>query len=483
MLSTVKSVARRIPSFAARLRRCESGNAAMVMMLLALPLFAGAGLAIDTARAFVVESRMAKALDAAGLAAGRVVLEDRMEQDARAYFAANYPDGLLGSDIDPDEIAIRVDANNEFIELSAATRMPTRFMRVFGQEYVDVEVESVIQRLVQGAEIALVMDNTGSMQGHKMTTMKTAALDLVDIVFAGETAYDHLWWSLVPYSSTVNIGQARTDWLVAGDRAKDPSDPFSPSEWKGCVEARWASGRDETDDPPNVERFTSFFYESTDDDGDWQSDGNDWPPVNEAQSAHNAGTGPNLGCGPEITPLTNQKSEVDDAIEEMQAWHRGGTTSNLGLVWGWRTISPRWRGWWDNSPRPVDYDDELIKKVAIVLTDGENQFFDYDNNDDYVSDYTGYGRVEDFIPGATNERDGLDTLDGKFADVCAAMKREGIILYTITFGGGASSIRIRTLFEACASDPGNFFHAPSANDLRDAFRSIGQELSNLRIVK
>lgn len=139
---------------------------------------------------------------------------------------------------------------------------------------------------------------------------------------------------------------------------------------------------------------------------------------------------------------------------------------------------------WPGGVWPVDYGDDTVGKVAIVLSDGQNQFFDYDDDDNYVSDYTGYGRIGDaFMPGATDEGDGLDTLDGKFANVCDQMKSQGITIYTITFGSGASGGRIRDLFRNCASDPGNYFHAPDNDDLAPAFRTIGQELANLRIVE
>jgi hypothetical protein len=36
-----------------------------------------------------------------------------------------------------------------------------------------------------------------------------------------------------------------------------------------------------------------------------------------------------------------------------------------------------------------------------------------------------------------------------------------------------------TLYRTCASGPGYYFHAPSAADLRTAFREIGSQLSNL----
>ena len=467
-------------------RACERGNVSTLVALALVPLIAGTGFAIDSARAFVIEARLGKALDAAGLAAGRVVFEDRMQDDARAYFAANFPQGLLGSDIEPADVQISVDENDEFITLSATTTMPTTFMRVLGKDTVDVEARSVVQRVTRGAEIALVMDNTGSMSGSEMSAMKAAARDLVDILFADQQRYDKLWFSLIPYTSTVNIGAGNAAWVSGLPN-------YDPTSWKGCVEARWQSGRDATDDPPSFEPFDAFFYPSTEPLAS-PADGNEWSAglgVDERQAAKNAGYGPNLGCGPAITPLTRERSEITAAIDEMQSWHRGGTTSNLGLVWGWRTISPRWRGVWGGSVWPVAYDDAEVNKVVVIMTDGTNEFYDCQgggscgsDDDGFVSDYTGYGRLGDvFMPSATNEDDGRATLDDKFADACRTMKQNGIVMYTITFGSGASDSSIQNLFRTCASDPGNYFHAPAKDDLAGAFRTIGQDLANLRIVE
>lgn len=82
-------------------------------------------------------------------------------------------------------------------------------------------------------------------------------------------------------------------------------------------------------------------------------------------SDRNNGRGPNLGCGPEILPLTASKTLVDAAVGNMGAWHRGGTTGNLGLSWGWRTLSPGWRGLWGGATPatlPLDYDAPLMER-------------------------------------------------------------------------------------------------------------------------
>lgn len=123
--------------------------------------------------------------------------------------------------------------------------------------------------------------------------------------------------------------------------------------WKGCVEA-WDAPFDQSDALPSVEAFPHQYWLSTmgvytpsTGDNDW-----DWANIDETNDAQNDGLGPNLGCGPSITPLVAAKTTVHDAIDVMQPWHRGGTMANLGLAWGWRVLSPAWQGCGAARPRP-----------------------------------------------------------------------------------------------------------------------------------
>ena len=127
--------------------------------------------------------------------------------------------------------------------------MPTRFMRLFGHDTVTVAATTRINREVRQMELALVLDNTGSMWGTPFTTMQAAAKDLVDIVYGEEDTSPNLFVAVVPYVATVNMGNWRTAWLAAGDPARGPGNPYAPSTWKGCVMAR-TGGLDRTDDPP-----------------------------------------------------------------------------------------------------------------------------------------------------------------------------------------------------------------------------------------
>ena len=121
----------------------------------------------------------------------------------------------------------------------------------------------------------------------------------------------------------------------------------------------------------------------------WFDDDNFWPPLKTSIADQNKGVeadrntarGPNLGCGSPITALTPSKATIKAALTAMGPVHRGGTTGNLGLTWGWRTLSPQWRGLWGGetpNTHPLDYGTAFMEKVVVILTDGNNQFHDQD---------------------------------------------------------------------------------------------------------
>ena len=172
-------------------------------------------------------------------------------------------------------------------------------------------------------------------------------------------------------------------------------------------------------------------------------------------------------------------------INEMKPWSRGGTTGNLGLSWGWRTLSPRWRGLWGGdtpSIHPLDYGTPLMEKVVVILTDGQNQFH---KQTSLPSDFTAYGRVNSPGPvglDASSIANGRNELDDRMEDTCEDMKDEGVRIYTITFGSTPDS-QARELFRDCATTPALYYHAPDNATLANVFRAIGGELANLRIVE
>lgn len=443
---------------------------AMVFVFALIPLMMAIGVAVDSVAAYRVETRLQRSLDAAGLAAARAGLNVEPKDEALMFLETNFERDYSSAVIDHFDLQV---TNDDEIIVEATYQHPNAFMQLFGMPTTELGARSVIQRQVRGMELALVMDNTGSMRaGGRMDAMKLAATNLINIVFGAEEEHNNLWVALVPYSAMVNVGSEHTDWLASTDRVHTNPSSFDPTTWKGCVMAR-GGGHDETDEPPSVAPFESFYYASASD--------NVWPGVNEANSAQNNGTGPNLGCGPTVTSLRSSKTAILAAIDEMQPWHRGGTTGNLGLAWGWRAVSPRWRGLWPAptpAQSPVDYDNSLVDKVVILLTDGQNQFYDHGGGGPSGSDMTAYGRLHDF--GYATLALGRQEIDRRMARMCEQMKGAGIELYTVTFGSTPDD-DTKALYRDCATSPGNYFHSPNNEQLQTAFRSIAGRMSYLRV--
>lgn len=456
--------------------RDTRGATAMMFALAMIPMFGAIGLAVDSSLGYILRSRLSKSIDVAGLAAGRVALNDNAEDVARKFFDANF--GSVSGSISLTSFDYDLDETKQFVTITASASAPTYFMRIFGHDTIEVSARTVIERQTSGMELALVMDVTGSMNsGGKFNAMQAAAFDLIEIIYGEETEVDNLYISLVPFSATVNIGNTRTGWLASGDRVLTSLSDFSTAGWKGCVEAR-ANPLDEDDTPPGDGPFSSYFYAST-----AATQDNKWPPMKTGQWEGNSGRGPNLGCGPTLTPLTKSRATIDTAIGNLAPWSRGGTTGNLGLSWGWRTLSPRWRGLWGGETPadfPLDYDEEFMDKVVVILTDGENQFYDQYSGDAPKSDYTAYGRIENL--GVSNLSQGRAILDTRMARTCEAMKDDAIRIYTITFGSSVGSTA-KTLYENCATLKSMYYHAPSNSELAGVFRAIGGELANLRIAE
>jgi len=464
--------------------RDDEGSMAFLVAFLLIPLFGFLGLAIDAARGYLLESRLSQALDAAALAGGRVMFDDTRDADIRKFFLANFPEGYLGARVSGP--AIVADGEGERITVSASATINTTFMRLFDQNEMTVSARTVVQRSVRGMELVLVMDNTGSMlSGGKIDAMKAGASELVNILYNGRDEVPNFWVSLVPYTATVNIGKTHTGWLAVpaiGPGDAVPAGNFvdyrvSPQGWKGCVEARHMRGNDMTDATPSVEKFQPFFWASSSD--------NVYPPLKEdirLNTTSNEGTGPNLGCGPAITPMVADRPTILAAIAEMLPWHRGGTLTNVGLAWGWRLLSPDWRGLWSAAtPQlPLDYNTAYIDKAVVILTDGENLLYDYKNHPE-GSDYTAYGRLGWKRLGTSKRDLAKKEADRRMSVVCQAMKQRGVVVFTITFQVNGSETR--DLFRKCATKPEYYFNSPTNEQLRTAFRTIGTTLSNLRLAQ
>ena len=268
------------------------------------------------------------------------------------------------------------------------------------------------------------------------------------------------------------------------------------NNWGGCVMARSAP-YDTSDDLPATALFRAYDYPPT---ADASTTYDPWikvqttshsgsPTTYTATTTYNysyqaslPGTyGPNLFCPQPVLPMVAEESTVLSEINSLSAG--GSTMIDLGMAWGYRMLSPKWRGLWggemNTNSLPLAYHTPLMNKVVILMTDGMNSFS--------AGNYTAYQFLDSNQLGTTNTNTATTTLDTRTKAACDAMKANGIIIYTIGFGtngnnnpSDATSVN-GPLLQYCASQPSYYFLAPTNAQLQSAFQQIGDSLANLRI--
>lgn len=439
--TTIARIQAYVQELKKRFHTCERGAVAMIVALSVVPLMVAGGLAVDLSRAYLTKARLSHALDAAGLAVGSMrtpsTSASYLESQFNAFFTANYPSTEAGTTHD-----LTFVDNGGIITVTGKATLNTVLMRIVGVDTITVASSAQIEVETNGLELVMVLDNTGSMSTDgRMTAMKSAAHDLIDIVFGDETSPTLLKVGLVPFTHTVNIGTGNTAFV---------SDPTvyswgGGSSWGGCVMARDYPADVLDTDTATDGLWTPYFFEAS----------------YYTESNHNR------YCPPAITPMTNNRNTLDTAIDAMVP--DGGTHVNLGAIWGWRTVS-------SSAPfsQGTTYGDPDWTKAVILLTDGEN----YAPNT-FIK--TGYGYISEGKLGTTSSASAaISELNNRVLEVCTGMKNNGIVVYTIAFG---SSIPASTanMMSSCATDTDKYFASPDSATLTTAFRAIGAELKNLHL--
>ncbi|WP_246263389.1 TadE/TadG family type IV pilus assembly protein [Caulobacter soli] len=267
----------------ARLRTDERGAIAIQFALLLLPISVLAFGLIDLSRASVQKRQLQDALDAATLMAARSTATTNADLDAIGDAALATEMAGLGVPLTRDNSTFALGSNNTVVGSIKNVTIKPIISNLWSTGDSNVAAGATVTRSVNKLEVALVLDNTGSMAStlgsgaKKIDALIDASKSLVDVLAAAAATAsetDAVKISVVPFSMTVNVGstyQGQTSWLTG----KMPSsgygtDIFATNQdrftllsnlgltWGGCVESRPAP-YDVTDDPPSTSVPASMF--------------------------------------------------------------------------------------------------------------------------------------------------------------------------------------------------------------------------------
>jgi Flp pilus assembly protein TadG len=175
----------------------------MAVTLTTLLLFTG--LAVDTGRAYVVKAQLTKAVDGAALAGARNLNSGNPRAEASRIFDANFPAGYVGTTSvtnpasDPGFFSVTTDPTTgvNTVTVTASATVPTTFMRL--ANFTDLTVTSSGQATRRMVDLSLVLDVSSSI-GSKWPTVRDAARTFID---AFDAAHDRV--ALVMFSNGADV--------------------------------------------------------------------------------------------------------------------------------------------------------------------------------------------------------------------------------------------------------------------------------------
>lgn len=444
----------------------ERGSVAVIFGLTIFVLFAMIGLAVDYARFVNARSQTIAATDAAVLAGARALQSNGGNQTAAVEVAETYYQQGVKSRINvvpqSDNINFVVTDNGTAMTTTGNARISTPFMhlafelagaegktlpllRADGSDYSKA-VLAVGGNGQQSLEVSMMLDITGSMSGQKLQDMKDAASDLVNIV---------VWQDQSEYTSRIAIVPFAYD-------VRPPSSILTNIRGSGLASSQTINGTKYYLSDCVVERTGNEKYSDA------------APGAGKYVMAHyttsKTGSGSNkkgvcdVPADAEVLPLTSDKSALLTKISKLAT--AGSTAGHIGTAWAWYMLSPNWGSLWPSS-RPAAYGTEKLKKIAVLMTDGE-----------YNTQYTTQGIPDgsNSLTKCPNAANGV-CASAQAKSICQDMKDEGVEVYTVGFQ--VTNSTAKDTLSNCATDANHYYNSSTGDALKAAFRDIALKISTL----
>jgi Flp pilus assembly protein TadG len=318
------------------LRADRRGNVTLIFALSIIPLVGAVAVAVDYSRGNSARTAMQAVLDATTLMISKEALDltTQVQTKAKTYFNSQF----TRTDVRGLKLSFQLVTNGpgDFTVIGEATaKMDTAMSGVLGFRKMDLRATSQVRWGFKGLELALALDNTGSMAAkNKMVELKAAVKMLFATLKKNSKVPGDTKIAVIPFSTVVNVGTENADasWLSYDSK-------ITKANWQGCVADR---------DQPNDVKDTAPGSAST--------------------------NFPVADCGSlaKTLPLTGDWTALESMVDSMTP--SGMTNVTIGMAWGWHALTAGEPFTQAGSVRPD------VDKVMILLTDGLNTANRFTNN-------------------------------------------------------------------------------------------------------
>ncbi|MEQ9673407.1 MAG: pilus assembly protein TadG-related protein [Roseovarius indicus] len=355
-----------------RFRDEEDGNAIILTLFMFLFMLVMAGLGIDMMRYEMERTHLQATLDSAVLAGAGAPIGSEVD-DVKAiiedYFAKNDMSSYL-HDIDTDgtgtdDIETSLNATRAYAE--ASMNIDTYLMKLSGVDTLEAFGAAEAEVRTPKLEVSLVLDVSGSMEGTKMTNLKSAARNFVTTIIDGSEPGNTVI-SLVPFSWNVAPGADIYNALTVNDT----------HDYSSCLRFSSSDYTTAGIDPSvayDQQIYTSLYGGFDDLNAEWRS------------------------CFPEvraqILPYSMSKSDLHSRINSLDA--DGNTSAHIGMKWGAALLDPKFSSVFTTlqssdvgvvdaslSNIPSSYTEGDTLKIIVLMADGQNtDSYYFDENSPY----------------------------------------------------------------------------------------------------
>ena len=245
------------------------------------------------------------------------------------------------------------------VSASATADFKTQFMHMSGVDSLSAPAASTAEERIDGVEISLVLDVSGSMNSNsKLKNLKVAAKEFVETM-VDNTEDGKMSMSIVPYAQQVSVPAEFLDQFnVTDEHNYSNCVNFASSDFDSAA----LSTKTELKRTMHFDYTTSSF------------EGRDDPKLIK-----------NPVCLPdsdrEAMVMQKNESKLKSFISDL--WAGGYTSIDLGMKWGTALLDPSIQPAIsemvnlgevsaDFSARPHTYESGETLKVIVLMTDGEN---------------------------------------------------------------------------------------------------------------
>ena len=366
-----------------RFAKDEDGAVLVFALVLFLVMVMMGGLAVDLMRYETTRTSLQNTLDRSTLAAASLSQTLNPEAVVRDYFAK--------AGLTQDLKSVTVSEGLNFRNVNARALADTKpiFLHMIGINTLNAPGVSTAEQRITNVEIALVLDVSGSMQGTKITNLKSAAKEFVNTVLLSD-GDDRISIGLVPYNGQVNLGPTIAPLYnvtlptgIAGTACVDlPSSVYTTTSMDRNLALPTTTYADTYSSMSGVGGNSQTVPSTT----------------TYVAPSSNAPVAGNRWCGPQTPTTANIMRPPINSITLLQSYidgmvATGATSINAGLKWGLTLLDPGSRSVFSDlagagaiptkfAVRPFEYTDPEALKVIVLMTDGEH-FAEERMNTDY----------------------------------------------------------------------------------------------------